>query len=285
MIEQQEKAQAWFKQLRDDICAAFEACEDALTGTYAEQPAGKFERKQWDRLGGGGGEMSIMKGRVFEKVGVNISTVHGEFSEEMRKQIPGADEEPRFWASGISLVAHMHSPLVPAVHMNTRHIIVGDPENPVKSWFGGGGDLNPMIPDEQDTADFHAAFKDACDKHNPDYYPKFKAWCDEYFFIKHRNESRGVGGIFYDYMNTGDWEADFAFTQDVGKAFLAIYPQIVRQHMDREWTEEQREIQLHKRGRYAEFNLVYDRGTKFGLMTDGNVDAILMSLPPVAKWD
>ena len=321
IIDKQGKASAWFRTLRDRICTQFELLEDELTGTYSDRPAGRFERKTWQRDGGGGGEMSLMRGRVFEKVGVNISTVHGEFSEAFRKEIPGADKDPRFWASGVSLVAHMHSPLVPAVHMNTRMIVVGgheswvmgdkdkgeasrpsepsaseaashatskeafrgDNTNP-KLWFGGGADLNPMFPVEQDTADFHAAFKKVCDKANPHYYKKFKEWCDEYFFIKHRNESRGVGGIFYDYQNGGDWEADFTFTQDVGMAFHEIYPALVRRHMNKPWTKEQREHQLIKRGRYAEFNLVYDRGTKFGLMTGGNTEAILMSLPPEAKW-
>jgi coproporphyrinogen III oxidase len=272
------RAADWFRALRDDICAAFEGLEDEHAGARAEHPAGRFERKAWERAEGGGGEMSLMHGRVFEKVGVNISEVHGEFSEDFRKEIPGAAENPRFWASGISLVAHMHSPLVPAVHMNTRMIVTA------KSWFGGGADLNPMFPDDTDTADFHAAFRAACDAHDPAYYEKFRAWCEEYFFIRHRNESRGVGGIFYDYLDSGDWEDDFAFTQDVGRAFLAVYPELVRRHMDEPWTDEQREFQLVKRGRYAEFNLVYDRGTRFGLMTGGNPEAILMSLPPVAKW-
>lgn len=305
MIEQQKhQAAEWFLTLRNQICAEFEKIEDELTGSVA--PAGRFVRTKWTRAEGGGGEMSVMKGRVFEKVGVNISTVHGEFSEVMRKEIPGADADPRFWASGVSLVAHMCSPLVPAVHMNTRMIVVGDqgagfsgldsevkpsiPESQIpnpestKHWFGGGGDLTPMYPVEQDTADFHAAFKDTCDKFNPEYYPKFKKWCDEYFFLKHRNEPRGVGGIFYDYVNTGDWNQDFAFTQEVGKTFANIYPKIARRHIQKSWTKEQREWQLIKRGRYAEFNLIYDRGTRFGLMTGGNTEAILMSLPPEVKW-
>ena len=285
--DRKERAAAWFTELRDRICAAFEAIEDELEGAnaarFAEVPPGRFQQTAWQREpqddeSAGGGVMSILRGRVFEKVGVNISTVGGRFPADFAKQIPGAEDDPRFWASGISLVAHLRSPLVPAVHMNTRHIVT------TKAWFGGGSDLSPMYPVEVDTAAFHAALKAACDRHDPDYHPRFKAWCDEYFFIKHRGEPRGVGGIFFDYLDSGDWEADFAFTRDVGLAFLDIYPQLVRRHMVEPWTEEQRRHQLVKRGRYAEFNLIYDRGTKFGLMTGGNPEAILMSLPPEAAW-
>ncbi len=391
--ERKLRAASWFSELRDTICAEFEAIEDELTGINSDLPPGRFERKQWqrqdnntgnnsapagdqekahpaqrmsankttrtsaartsdqvgaqparrmsadkttarrlsadkttdDREAGkpNGGEMSIMRGRVFEKVGVNISTVQGKFSEEMQKQIPGSEKMPYFWASGISLVAHMHSPLVPAVHMNTRMIVLSS-ENPMehetsagarvslehasrdlqeqiteanktigagaqvstdhyKCWFGGGGDLTPTYPDDEDTAFFHAQYKKACDRYDPEYYPRFKKWCDEYFYLKHRDEPRGVGGIFYDYLDS-EWQKNFAFTQDVGRAFLVAYPPLVRKSMNKPWTDEQREALLVKRGRYVEFNLLYDRGTKFGLMTGGNSEAILMSLPPEVKW-
>ncbi len=364
LSEQQSTASGWFRSLRDQICAEFEKMEQEFTshldaGGQQTDPAlsmlhgasssrapeaiiskpGAFIKTPWSRDQGGGGEMSVMKGRVFEKVGVNISTVYGEFSDQFRKEIPGAADMPYFWASGISLVAHMCSPLVPAVHMNTRMICVSknsfsdarsadrvSPEScamefsaenswsDYKSWFGGGADLTPMFPVERDTQDFHSAFKTTCDRFDPAYYPKFKAWCDEYFFLKHRGEPRGIGGIFYDYLSPKNphpyplpgreresltapspsqgegrdegksWNDLFTFTQEVGKTFLAIYPDIARRHMFKPWTAEEREHQLKKRGRYVEFNLLYDRGTRFGLMTGGNVDAILMSMPPEVKW-
>jgi len=273
-------AEDWFRTLRDQICAEFEMIEDAGHG---EAPAGRFERKQWQRptddgSNGGGGEISAMRGRVFEKVGVNISTVSGIFSEQFRKEIKGAASDGRFWASGISLVAHMCSPRVPAVHMNTRMIVTS------KHWFGGGADLTPMKPVQEDTDAFHAGMRGACDRADESYYPKYKKWCDEYFYLKHRDEPRGIGGIFFDDLDSGDWEADFTFLRDVGTSFLDTYAAIVRHRMDENWTPEEREHQLVRRGRYVEFNLLWDRGTRFGMMTGGNPEAILMSLPPEVRW-
>lgn len=290
--ERKTRAAAWFADLHDQICAAFEALEDAqTTGPFAALPPGRFGRKPTGRQGendadGGGGVMSVLRsGRVFEKVGVNFSEVYGTLSAsallamKSRKDIDNIGADPRFWAAGISLVAHMQSPKVPAIHLNTRMFWT-----PSGAWFGGGTDLNPMVEVVADTAFFHAVLREACNRHDPAYYPRFKAWADEYFLIRHRDEPRGVGGIFFDDLDSGDWEKDFAFAQGVGRAFLPAYSPLVEKHRDEAWTEAERDWQLVKRGRYAEFNLVYDRGTRFGLESGHNVEAVLMSLPPLAKW-
>ena len=277
-IDQKQRAAAWFQELRDRLCAAMETLEP---------DAARFDRTIWKRGDGaedlGGGEMSMLHGTVFEKAGVHISTVYGEFSEQFRSQIEGAADDPRFWASGISVIAHPRNPHAPTAHMNTRMVVT------TKGWFGGGGDLTPMLKtqrhaDHPDTQDFHKAYKSACDAHDAAYYPDFKEKCDKYFFLPHRNESRGTGGIFYDHLNTGDWDKDFAFTQDVGRAFLDVYPDIIARRKDTPYSDEERETQLVQRGRYVEFNLLYDRGTTFGLKTGGNVDSILSSMPPEVRW-
>ena len=270
-------AEKWFISLRDRICIEFQDLENFFSKSNFLK-SNKFKKKSWDRPGGGGGVMSLMKGNLFEKVGVNISTVHGFLPKDFRQKIPGAEKSGKFWASGISIVAHPLNPHIPSAHLNTRLIHTS------KTWFGGGGDITPMLPSVAISKSFHRAFKKTCDVHDPSYYKKFKSWADEYFFIKHRGEPRGDGGIFFDNLNTDNWENDFSFVKDVGKTFIEIYSSIINQTMNKKWNKNDREKQLVKRGRYIEFNLVYDRGTLFGLKTDGNIEAILMSLPPEAKW-